>query len=152
MRTLARFLVLFLFLGAGVWLLARSAPVSVETPARQQAMLALGPAGADAIDFSAAAEPQMRTRTFQRVGVITPADIANAPAPDPQAFVERYLNGEVDVENFVDAPYSEAYLLQRREAALRRPVDANVQVDDANAVDDGVVRVDRLDDRIVDLP
>lgn len=141
MRQISRIAIMFAVLGLGVWLFTRTSTVTVEPPARQQAVMALGPVGAQAIATSADAEPQMRSTVGELVGVISPEDMDNAPAPDPQAFVQRYLAGEIEVENFIDGPYSEAYVAELREASLRRAVDAGVQVDNGSDTLGGLIAI-----------
>lgn len=133
-RTWLRIAVLALFLGVGVWLISDSAELSIESRSRIEAVEALGPAGMPAFDIveaEAADNGVWRRGTNTSKGVITAADLRNAPAPDPSKGLELYESGAIDIEKQIDGPLSEMEVRKLQREALRAGVDPSVQSFDA---------------------
>ncbi len=133
----ARFVVLFVVVGLGLWLVMRPVSPAPESASRTDALRALGPAGvAGSVGANAAAELGLAYGSAAPVTI----DLRDVPvggnAVDPVR--EKYLRGEIDL-NEIDGPLSEREFLNQLRASLNQGTDRTAQVYDPNAAVDGVL-------------
>lgn len=132
LRKVSRFALLFLLVGAGVWLVLRSSTLSTETVSRQDAMMALAPGrsgGGSLVDDSQAFEIVKGEPVSP--AVVNIMDVPSAPA-DVDRLYDAYLKGQADLE-INEGPVSESVFLTLVEESLNQGVDKSVQVYDDNA-------------------
>ena len=109
----------------GMWLVSRSAQLGLETSERQDAVRQLaasvGVAGAvaDADAFYSISQQAVEPVTVNMS--VVPAGI-----PDPNNMYERWLAGELDLDN--EYLLTQAELAQLRQLALSMPADSDVEI------------------------
>ena len=134
LRKISRFALLFLFIGAGIWLVLRASTLTRETVTRQDAIQALAPGrqGSGAV----AATDTSQDITIIKGAPVAPAAVVNMmDVPSGPAAVDRlydaYLQGEADLE-MNEGPVSEAVYEALVEESRRQGVDKTVQNYDIN--------------------